>query len=44
MRAIQVRSFGGPEVLEPVVLAAPHAGPGARLVHVPGAGVHFAAR
>ena len=42
MRAIQVRRFGGPEVLEPVVLVDPHAGPGELLVHVTGAGVNYA--
>ena len=42
MRAIQVREFGGPEVLEQAVLVEPHAGPGELLVHVTGAGVNYA--
>jgi NADPH2:quinone reductase len=42
MRAIQVRQFGGPEVLERATLAEPHAGPGELLVHVTGAGVNYA--
>ena len=42
MRAIQVRSFGGPEVLEPVVLADPVPAHGELLVDVTGAGVNFA--
>jgi len=42
MRAIQVRRFGGPEVLEQATLVDPHAGPGELLVHVTGAGVNYA--
>lgn len=42
MRAIQVRSFGGPEVLEVVSLADPVAGHGELLVRVTGAGVNYA--
>jgi NADPH2:quinone reductase len=42
MRAIQVRRFGGPEVLEPVVLTDPMPHPGELLVEVSGAGVNFA--
>jgi len=42
MRAIQVREFGGPEVLEQAVLVEPHPGPGELLVHVTGAGVNYA--
>jgi NADPH2:quinone reductase len=42
MRAIQVRAFGGPEVLEPAVLADPVPAHGELLVEVTGAGVNFA--
>ncbi len=42
MRAIQVSSFGGPEVLELVSLDDPVAGEGELLVQVSGAGVNFA--
>jgi NADPH2:quinone reductase len=42
MRAIQVRSFGGPEVLEPVVLADPVPAHGELLVEVSGVGVNYA--
>ena len=42
MRAIQVRSFGGPEVLEPVVLADPVPAHGELLVEVTGVGVNYA--
>ncbi len=42
MRAIQVREFGGPEVLEKATLVEPHPGPGELLVHVTGAGVNYA--
>ena len=42
MRAIQVRSFGGPEVLDPVVLADPVAAHGELLVEVTGVGVNYA--
>ena len=42
MRAIQVLRFGGPEVLEPAVLADPMPHPGELLVEVSGAGVNFA--
>jgi NADPH:quinone reductase len=41
MRAIQVRRFGGPEVLELVDLPAPVPGPGELLVDVAVAGVNF---
>lgn len=42
MRAIQVRAFGGPEVLEPAVLTDPVPAHGELLVSVTGAGVNFA--
>jgi NADPH:quinone reductase len=42
MRAIQVRSYGGPEVLEPAILADPLPHEGELLVSVTGAGVNFA--
>jgi NADPH2:quinone reductase len=42
MRAIQVRSFGGPEVLEVVSLADPVPAHGELLVRVEGAGVNYA--
>jgi NADPH2:quinone reductase len=42
MRAIQVREFGGPEVLEQVTLVDPHPNPGELLVHVTGVGVNYA--
>ena len=42
MRAIQVRTYGGPEVLEPAVLADPFPHAGELLVQVTGAGVNFA--
>jgi NADPH2:quinone reductase len=41
MRAIQVQSFGGPEVLEVVQLDAPKPGPGQVLVDVAATGVNF---
>lgn len=41
MRAIQVQSFGGPEVLEVVQLDAPQPGPGQVLVDVAATGVNF---
>jgi NADPH:quinone reductase len=42
MRAIQVREFGGPEVLELVDLPAPELGPGEVLIRVSRAGINFA--
>jgi NADPH2:quinone reductase len=42
MRAIQVRSFGGPEVLEVALLADPVPSHGELLVRVTGAGVNYA--
>jgi NADPH2:quinone reductase len=42
MRAIQVRAFGGPEVLEPVVLVDPRAAHDEILVRVTGVGVNYA--
>ena len=42
MRAIQVREFGGPEVLEPVVLVDPVPTHDELLVEVTGAGVNYA--
>jgi NADPH:quinone reductase len=42
MRAIQIREFGGPEVLELVELPAPQAGPGEVLIDVSRSGVNFA--
>jgi NADPH:quinone reductase len=42
MRAIQLREFGGPEVLELVELPAPKPGPGEVLVEVSRAGMNFA--
>lgn len=42
MRAIQLREFGGPEVLELVELPAPEPGPGEVLVEVSRAGMNFA--
>ena len=42
MRAIQIREFGGPEVLELVDLPVPTPGPGEVLVRVVRAGVNFA--
>jgi NADPH2:quinone reductase len=42
MRAILMRSFGGPEVLELADLPQPEAGPGEVLVRVTRAGLNFA--
>ena len=42
MRAIQVTSFGGPEVLVPADLPEPQAGPGQLLARVDAAGVNYA--
>lgn len=42
MRAIQVSRFGGSEVLVPVEVAAPVAGPGQLLIEVDAAGVNYA--
>lgn len=42
MRAIQLREFGGPEVLELVALPAPAPAPGEVLIEVGRAGVNFA--
>jgi NADPH:quinone reductase len=42
MRAIQMREFGGPEVLELVELPAPVPGPGEVLIDVSAAGLNFA--
>lgn len=42
MRAIQVRTYGGPEVLEPAVLADPAPTHDELLVRVTGAGVNYA--
>src|SRR5919107_3374180 len=42
MRAIQVREFGGPEVLELVELPAPEPGAGEVLIRVSRAGINFA--
>ncbi|WP_037914763.1 quinone oxidoreductase family protein [Actinacidiphila yeochonensis] len=42
MRAIQITEFGGPEVLTPVELPDPVAGPGQLLVEVDTAGVNYA--
>jgi NADPH2:quinone reductase len=41
MRAVQVATTGGPEVLEPVELPDPEPGPGELLVDVAAAGVNF---
>ena len=42
MRAVQIREFGGPEVLEQVELPDPEPGPGELLVEVARAGMNFA--
>ncbi len=42
MRAIQIREFGGPEVLELVDLPRPQAGPGQVLIRVSRAGMNYA--
>lgn len=42
MRAVQIREFGGPEVLEQVELPTPQPGPGEVLVEVARAGMNFA--
>jgi NADPH2:quinone reductase len=42
MRAIQVKKFGGPEVLEPVEVDAPAVPDGALLIDVDAAGVNYA--
>ncbi len=42
MRAIQISTFGGPEVLEVVDLPDPEAGPGEVVVEVTGCGVNYA--
>ncbi|MGE0803054.1 MAG: zinc-binding alcohol dehydrogenase family protein [Lautropia sp.] len=42
MRAIQIRRFGGPEVLELSNVEQPSPGPGEVLIRVAGAGVNFA--
>ena len=42
MRAIQMREFGGPEVLEPVDLPMPEPGGGEALIQVTRAGINFA--
>lgn len=42
MRAIQVKEFGGPEVLEPVELPDPEVPEGALLIEVDAAGVNYA--
>ncbi|REE94704.1 quinone oxidoreductase family protein [Thermomonospora umbrina] len=42
MRAIQITEFGGPEVLTPVEIPEPVAGPGELLVEVSRAGVNYA--
>ena len=42
MRAIQVREFGGPEVLEPTVLSDPVPSHDELLVQVTGVGVNYA--
>jgi NADPH2:quinone reductase len=42
MRAVQFRSFGGPEVLELFEAQTPKPGPGQVLVRVRAAGVNFA--
>ncbi len=42
MRAIQIREFGGPEVLELVELPTPEAGPGETLIRVSRVGMNFA--
>src|SRR3954451_18841661 len=42
MRAIQVKEFGGPEVLELADLPVPEPGPGEVLVRVSRAGINFA--
>ena len=41
MRAIQISSAGGPDVLTPMELPDPHAGPGTLLVEVAAAGVNY---
>jgi NADPH2:quinone reductase len=41
MQAIQLRRFGGPEMLEPVGIPTPVAGPGEALVRIRAAGVNF---
>lgn len=42
MRAVQIREFGGPEVLEQVEIPVPAPGPGEVLVEVARAGLNFA--
>ena len=42
MRAVQVTEFGGPEVLTPVELPDPVAGPGEVLIDVERIGVNYA--
>lgn len=42
MRAIQISSFGGPDVLEPTELSDPNAGEGEVIVDVALAGVNYA--
>ncbi len=42
MRAVQIREFGGPEVLEQVELPDPEPGPGEVLVEIARAGMNFA--
>src|SRR3954467_4477243 len=42
MRAVQVTEFGGPEVLTPVELPDPVAGPGEVLIDVDRVGVNYA--
>lgn len=42
MRAVQIREFGGPDVLEQVEIPAPEPGPGEVLVDVARAGMNFA--
>lgn len=41
MNAIQVKKFGGPEVLETVALSRPESGPGQMLVKMSYVGVNF---
>jgi NADPH2:quinone reductase len=41
MRALRIRRYGGPEVLERVELPVPEPGPGEALVHVACAGINF---
>ena len=41
MKAIQIQSTGGPEVVEPVELPIPEPGPGQVLIRIEATGVNF---